>query len=141
MKLADTNVLIYAVSQQDPHHRSSRRWIEQTINSGETLLLPWLVVIGFVRLVTRAGILSIPLATDQAVQVARDWLANDNVLAPEPGAGHLVRVAGLLDTAGIAGNLVSDAHVAAIALEHDATVVSYDSDFGRFPGVRWQRPG
>lgn len=140
MSLVDVNVLLYAVNASDARHDVSHRWLDRTINSNETVMVPWLVAVGFLRLSTHPQIFREPLAGHAAVEILAAWFSNGNVVAPEPGPGHLRRVAELLAATGTGGNLVNDAHLAAIAVEHDAAIVTYDNDFGRFPGIRWQPP-
>lgn len=140
MKLADANVLLYAVNTADPKHEASRSWLDGALAGPETVGLPWPVVLAFLRLSTRMGLFPNPLPVSSALDTVRAWLAQPAAVVPSPTGGHLDLLAGLLVGAGTGGNLVSDAHLAALALEHDATVVTYDGDFGRFPGVRWEQP-
>ncbi len=99
----------------------------------------WPVLLAFLRLSTRAAVFARPLEARKAVEVARDWLDQRPAVVIEPTPRHLDVLAGLLGESGAAGNPVSDAHLP-LALEHDATVTSYDTDFGRFEGVRWMSP-
>lgn len=142
MKLVDTNVLVYAVAQDAPHHERSRAWLVASLNGAETVLLPWLSLIGFVRIVTNPRINGSPLSIDRALGIVASWLTLPPVITPEPDLRHPQRLLELLSAAGgSGGNLVNDAHLAALAVQHGATVVTFDNDFGRFPGVRWESPG
>ncbi len=140
MRLVDANVLLYAVNSSEPRHDESRRWLDGALSEREPVGFSWLVLLAFLRLSTRAGLFPRPLTVDGAVGRSRAWLAQPTAVLVEPTARHLDVLAGLLHDVGVGGNLVSDAHLATLALEHDATVVTYDNDFGRFTGVRWERP-
>jgi toxin-antitoxin system PIN domain toxin len=137
--LVDANVLIYAVNEQSPQHEEARGWLERVLDSNETVGLTWIVLLAFVRLVTNQRIFPTPMTTDQAFDIVDAWLAHANVVVPSPGIGHSIALRDLLTRTGSAANLVNDAHLAAIALAHGATVVSYDGDFNRF-GVGWMAP-
>ncbi len=141
MKLVDANVLLYAVNRDEHHHAQARGWLDRALRDTETVGFAWLVLLGFLRVSTRAAVFTRPLEARRAVEVIRGWLEQGPAVLIEPTARHLDILAGLLGESGTAGNLVSDAHLAALALEHDATVISYDTDFGRFEGVRWMPPG
>lgn len=140
MNVVDTNVLIYAVDPLSEHHSRSRRWLDDEIGSGRAVLLPWIALVGFLRLTTNASTAVAPLEFEFAASVVRKWLSRPNVRTPYPDDRHLDRMSELLATPGTGGNLVNDAHIAAIALQHEATVITFDNDFGRFPGVKWQQP-
>jgi toxin-antitoxin system PIN domain toxin len=100
----------------------------------------WVVVLAFLRLSTRPDLFPAPLTQDAAFDVARGWLDAPAAVEIHPTARHLDILRGLLAPIGTAANLVNDAHLAALAVEHGATLVSFDRDFGRFPGVRWEQP-
>lgn len=140
MKLVDANVLIYAVNRADPKHDRSRQWLDRALSGNETVGFAWPVVLAFVRLSTRAGLFPRPLAVGDAVAVVRAWLGQPISVLLAPTPRHLDLLAGLLADTGTGGNLVSDAHLAALALEHDATVVTFDHDFSLFSGVRTETP-
>jgi toxin-antitoxin system PIN domain toxin len=140
VKLVDANVLLYAVDRGSTHHALARDWLDRALNGPETILLPWVSLLAFVRLSTHPGIYERPLAVDQALDTVALWLAQPVTVAPEPDARHITHLRDLLAETGRGGNLVNDAHLAALALQHRATVVTFDNDFGRFPGVRWERP-
>lgn len=141
MRLVDANVLVYAVNQGVPHHERSRVWLDAALSGAETILLPWISLIGFIRIVTHPRINRNPLSAATALSLVDQWLTLPQVAAPEPDARHAARMSELLASVGAAGgNLVNGAHLAALALQHGATVVTFDSDFARFPGVRWEAP-
>lgn len=142
MNLVDANVLVYAVNASAAHHRASHAWLGRALNASDTVLLPTLSTIAFVRLITNPRIVPSPLPVEDAVTLVRQWLDRPQVVVPEP-TGHTYRLMAelLSPIGGTGGNLVNDAHLAALAKEHKATVVTFDSDFGRFPGVAWEMPG
>ena len=135
MILVDANVLIYAIDADSPHHRPARRWLERELSGTTPVGLVWIVILAFLRLTTREGILKKPLSPERAMAFVDEWLAQPYVSAVGPGDGHWTILRKLLRDAGTAGNLTSDAHVAAGALELGATICSTDADFGRFPGI------
>lgn len=141
MKLVDANLLLYAVNEDDPHHPEAKRWLDTSLVGTETIGFAWMVLLAFLRVSTRSAAFTKPFGTGEAVAQVEDWLSQRPAVVIDPTRRHLGLVAGLLQAVGTAGNLVNDAHLAALALEHDATVVSYDSDFTRFEGVRWSPPG
>jgi len=139
MVIVDLNVLVYAVNRDALRHEPSRVWLERALAGPETVGLPWLVLLGFLRLSTARTIgVSLPLAT--ALAVVKGWIDQPVTSVLEPTGRHLDHLATLLQVAGMGGNLVQDAHLAALAIEHRATVVSFDRDFDRFPGVRRSEP-
>jgi uncharacterized protein len=140
VKLVDTNVLLYAVHEEARFHSEALAWLDGTLSSGEGVLMPWVSLLGFVRISTGPGIYPNPQSADEAFDIVDAWLALPNVLTGDPDRRHTRRMRDLLAATGTGGNLVSDAHLGALALQYDATVVSYDNDFSRFPGVRWERP-
>jgi toxin-antitoxin system PIN domain toxin len=140
VKLLDANVLLYAVHEEALHHTSAVAWLDRTLSSDETILLPWISLVAFLRLSTHRSVYERPQSVAEAMDTVEDWLAVPTVVNGEPRVGHTTVMRGLLDAAQGSGNLVNDAHLAALALQYDATVVSYDNAFGRFPGVRWERP-
>ena len=140
MILVDANVLIYAVDADSPHHGPARRWLEEALSGATPVGLSWIVILAFLRLTTRAGILRRQLPPDRALAFVDEWLAQPNVSVVTPGAGRWPVLRKLLRDTGTAGNLTSDAHLAAAALELGASVCSTDSDFERFPGVERVNP-
>ncbi|MGH7332979.1 MAG: type II toxin-antitoxin system VapC family toxin [Candidatus Rokuibacteriota bacterium] len=140
MILVDANMLIYAIDRDSPHHAKARRWLEQTLSGDTWVGLPWIVILAFIRLTTRSGIVRSPLRPEQAFAFVDAWLRQPYVTALAPGEHHWPILRNLLEANGTAGNLTSDAHVAALALEYGCTVVSADSDFRRFSGVIHSNP-
>ncbi len=141
MRVVDANVLLYAVNSASAHHERSRAWLDAALVGPEPVGLAWTVLLAFLRLATHPAVFRRPLAADDAVGVLRDWVARPAAFVLEPTARHLDVLAGLLHESGTAANLVGDAHLASLAIEHDAVIVSFDADFGRFAGVRLERPG
>jgi toxin-antitoxin system PIN domain toxin len=135
MKLPDTNVLVYAVNVAAPQHRKATAWLKSAFDSAPGVALSWMALVGFVRLTTRPGVLSRPLAVEDALTVMNHWLGTPGAQVVHPGPRHAMLLGRLLLAAGTAGNLTSDAHLAALALEHGATVGTFDRDFRRFAGL------
>lgn len=140
MRLVDANVLIYAVNESSVHHEASRAWLDEAVGGREPIGFAWTVLLAFLRLATHPSVFARPLTPGEATDVVRAWLAQPAAVIVEPTQRHADVLAGLLVEAGTAGNLVNDAHLAAFAIEHAATITTFDADFGRFPGVRWARP-
>lgn len=135
MILVDANLLIYAVDRDSPHHAAARTWLEGALNGPEMLGLPWVVILAFLRLTTRAGILRKPMTVERAVSYCESWLGLASVHIVTPGVHHWQIFRNLLLSVGTAGNLTADVHLAALALEHGGTLCSADNDFKRFPGI------
>ncbi|WP_334144466.1 TA system VapC family ribonuclease toxin [Rhabdothermincola sp.] len=140
MILVDLNVLIYATDRTSAHHEVARSWLERTISSTETVGIPTAVAIGFVRLTTSHRIMRSPLDAGTSIGVVAGWYRRPNVTAPQPTDRHFDLLAHLLDAVGTAGSLVPDAHLAALAIEHNAQLYSFDQDFQCFSGLRWAVP-
>jgi len=141
VKLVDLNVLLYAVNAADPKHEASRRWLDAALSGADTVGFTWIVLVGFLRLSTKLGLFPDPLSPDGALDRVREWTAQSSAVVVEPTTRHLDLLASLVAETGTGGNLVNDAHLAALAVEHGATVITFDHDFGRFSGVRWELPG
>lgn len=140
MKLLDLNLLLYAVDEDAPRHERARPWVEATLVGPETVALPWVVLLGFVRLSTRPAVFARPLSVDRALDVVDGWLAVPGVTVVQETRRHAAVLRELLAPLGAAGNLTTDAHLAALAIEHGAELCSSDNDFARFPGLRWTDP-
>jgi uncharacterized protein len=136
----DVSLLVYAVNEDDPSHSGAKAWLDEILSGRETIGFAWSVLVGFVRVATRQAIFVKTLTVQQALGLVGLWLARPNVVIIEPGPRHFELLSGLLLSVGTAGNLTTDAHLAAIALEHGADVYSADVDFGRFTGLRWHNP-
>lgn len=140
MRVVDANVLLYAVNSASDHHHASRRWLDDALSGADTVGLAWVPLLAFVRLSTKVGLFPSPLPLPVAMEQVADWLGAPGAVPIGPTPRHVDVLARLLATVGTGGNLVNDGHLAALAVEHRATIVSYDSDFGRFDGVVWQTP-
>jgi toxin-antitoxin system PIN domain toxin len=136
----DANVLLYAVDATSARHEPARAWLEDRLSGSESFGLVWSVLLAFLRISTRAGLFETPLTADQAFDLVTGWLDQPSVVVLHPGDRHHLIMRELLAPLGTAGNLVPDAHLAAIAIEHGATVASSDSDFGRFARLAWVDP-
>lgn len=140
MIIPDINLLVYAYIDGVQEHEMARRWWERTLNQSEAVGLAPLVLFGFVRLTTNRRIFESPLAVAQAVKHTRTWLERPNVQLLSSGPRHVALALELIERSGAAGNLTSDAQLAAHALELDATLATNDLDFARFAGVRKSNP-
>jgi toxin-antitoxin system PIN domain toxin len=136
----DVNLLIHAHNSDSPLHAAARAWWEELLSSTRPVGMAWVAVLGFVRIATHRQILERPLPVAAACAAARSWLLQPYVSVLHPGERHAEILFGLLETLGTAGNLTTDAHLAALAIEHQAQLQSTDRDFGRFPGLRWENP-
>lgn len=135
MILVDANLLIYAVDRDSPKHAPARRWLEEALSGVESVGIPWIVALAFIRVTTHPTVMRKPLSAESAIGYVDSWLAQPFVKLIGPGENHWQILRNLLLASGSAGNLTSDAHVAALAIEHGATVASADHDFRRFAGV------
>lgn len=140
MTIPDANLLIYSVNRNSTFHRAALAWLEKTLSSGEALLLPWVVILGFLRITTRPGLHDQPLSVESAFAFVQSWLNHPSVAIAHPGPEHAGILHRLLTHVGTAGNLTTDAHLAALALEYGANLCSSDNDFARFPGLNWHNP-
>ena len=139
MILLDANVLLYAANEASAHHAACRAWLETALERYERVGLPWVSAIAFVRISTNPRVMARPLAVEAAWEQIEEWLDSDGVWVPEPTETHRRTMRRLLrGRAG--GNLVSDAHLAAIAIGHGLTLVSTDADFAAFAALRWHNP-
>lgn len=141
MRLVDANVLLYAVNRSSREHEAARSWLDGALSGGSRVAMAWVPLLAFIRISTRPGLFPQPLTVAQASAVVQDWLAQPACTVVAPTARHPFVLADLLAAVGVGGNLVNGAHLAALAIEHRAEIVSYDTDFARFPGVRWSHPG
>jgi toxin-antitoxin system PIN domain toxin len=137
--LVDANLLIYAVNPADPHHERAREWLDERLDGPEKVGLPWHSLLAFLRIVTHPRVFSPPATVDAAWAVVEDWLAAEPAWIPAPTDRHREVLRRLLGATGGA-DLVPDAHLAALAMEHGLVLCSTDRDFARFEGLRWQDP-
>lgn len=140
MILVDANLLVYASISSFAEHRRAQTWLDSRLNGEARVGLPWPSLLAFLRLVTNSRIFPRPLAMSDAWRQIEAWLACDTAWVPTPGERHAAILARLLAGPGVVGNLVPDAHLAALALEHGLELASSDGDFARFPGLRWTNP-
>ena len=140
MIVPDVNLLVYAHNDGAPYHSSARDWREGLINGSERVGISWIVSAGFVRLMTHPRVLVSPVAPAVAVDYVSEWFEFPHVMPINPGADHLVHFRRNILAAGVGANLLTDCHVAAVAMEYQAEVDSNDTDFSRFPGLRWRNP-
>jgi toxin-antitoxin system PIN domain toxin len=140
MIVPDANLLLYAYDSDSPFHQKSKAWWQECLSGTETVGLAPVVVFGFLRVGTNARVFKNPMTPAEASQHVRSWLAQPAVQMLEPGADHVGQVLRLLEKLGTAGNLVTDAQIAALVMEHDATLHTNDTDFMRFTGLRRFNP-
>jgi uncharacterized protein len=140
VKLPDLNLFLYAANEQSPRHRAALAWVEDTLSGAETVGLAWATLLGFVRVSTHPAFMERPLAPEAALDLLDSWLEQPCVTIVHPTHRHAAVLRELLLPLGTAGNLTSDGHLAAIAIEHGATLCSCDTDFSRFSGLRWEDP-
>jgi uncharacterized protein len=140
VKLPDLNLLLYAIDAEAEAHEPAREWLEATLSGTETVGFAWTVLLGFARISTDPAIYEQPLTIDEALDFVDAWLVQPVSTIVEPTDRHAAILRDLLAPLGAGGNLVSDAHLAALAIEHGAELCSRDNDFARFPGLRWVDP-
>jgi toxin-antitoxin system PIN domain toxin len=138
--IVDANVLLYAVDTSSPFHKPARDWLEGSLNEPARIGLPWASLLAFQRISTHPRASASPLSPSQAWSFVADWLDADAVWVPVPGERHAEIYSDLIVAGDLRGNLVTDAHLAALAIEHGVGVCSTDSDFARFPQITWVNP-
>ena len=139
MNIVDANVLLYAVNEDARQHELARSWLDRALGGTESTGFAWIALIAFLR-VSTSQVFSRPYDPAEAIEVVETWLGAPSSVIVEPTARHLALLSGLLAPLGSAANLVNDAHLAVLAVEHGGRVISFDHDFGRFPGVSWGEP-
>ena len=140
MILVDANLLLYAEDASSPEHQRARSWWDAQLSGVSAVCLCWPVLTAFVRIATNRRIYQRPLTVTQATERVQLWLDQTCTRLIHPTQGHWEVLRGLLERGQATGNLVSDAHLAALAIEHGCELFSSDSDFARFPGLRWRNP-
>lgn len=140
MKLLDADILLHAHNTRFPQHETARDWLEKTLSESELVFLAWVTILAFLRVSSNPRAFPVPLSIGAAVALVSGWLERPNVGLLGPGDRHWQILQTLLNKAQARGNLVTDAHLAALAIEHGATLCTNDRDFGRFPGLRTLNP-
>jgi len=140
MKLVDVNILLYAVNRSDPLHARILTWWENAIRSGEPVALAWSVIHGYLRLATHPQVFPNPQTNEEATDRVTKWLAHPNIQIATETDDHWRVLCDLIRDVGTVGNLVADAHLAALAISKAMTLVSCDRDFARFRQLRWENP-
>jgi hypothetical protein len=138
--LVDANLLVYAHVASFPQHQAARTWLDGKLGGVERVGLPWPSLLGFVRLVSNPRVFERPESVAKAWKQVEAWLRCRASWIPLPGERHEEVLRGLMATPGLRSNHVPDAHLAAIAIEHDLLLCSTDGDFARFGGLRWESP-
>jgi len=138
--IPDVNLLVYAYNSDAPHHQRSKEWWEAAVQGSQPVAIPWVVALGFLRIMTSRTVLARPMTMATALQHLRSWMEQPSVRVLQPGPRHLTILEGFCEAGVLSSGLLSDAHIAALAVENQATVQSNDSDFCRFPGLRWSNP-
>jgi toxin-antitoxin system PIN domain toxin len=140
VKLIDLNLLLYAYHAAAKEHRPALSWLTEVFAGQETIGLSWVTVLGFLRIATAPKILATPYDLGQATEIVSDWLMRSNVSIVSPTERHWPILNGFLPRHRIRGSLIVDAHLAALAIEHGATLCTNDRDFLRFPGLKVEFP-
>jgi len=140
MIIIDANLLLYAKVKEYPSHQQARHWLEDQLNGGHQVGLPWPTLLAFIRIGTNPKAFNRPLSIARAWAQVKEWLALSTVWIPLPTDRHAVILEALLQETEAVANLVPDAHLAALAIEHGLTLQSTDGDFARFPRLHWENP-
>lgn len=138
--LVDANILIYAVDETSPSHERAKAWLEGALNGARRVGIPWQSVTAFLRIATNPRALDEPLSPTRAWELVDAWLDSPAAWVPQPLSGHREILARLVSELDLRGNLVSDAVLAALCVEHGLAIVSADSDFARFAEIDWHNP-
>jgi len=138
--LIDANLLLYAYNTSAERHIPAKQWLEKIFSGSQPVAIPWMVLLAFVRISTNPRAFPSPLTAVEAVEVVSQWLEQPVVVLLETGGQHWTSLSKLLVTAQVNGPLVMDAHLAALAMDHGATLYTTDQDFRRFPSLKFQNP-
>ena len=138
--LVDANILLYAVDEESPFHAAGRNWIEEALNGPRRIGLPWQSLTAFLRITTNPRAMTSPLSPAEGWGIVESWLDAPNTWVPQPGRGHREILGRLIQDLHLSANLIPDAALAALCVEHGLSIVSADSDFGRFTEVNWINP-
>lgn len=140
MILIDANLLVYAYVEDFPEHQAACRWLDERLSGLERVGLPWASILAFLRLITNPRIFPRPLTIDDAWRQARAWLQAEPSWMPQPTDRHPEVLGRLFADADVRGDIIPDAHLAALAIEHGLTLCSVDGDFSRFSELQWMNP-
>lgn len=140
MIVPDVNLLIHAYNMQFPQHPRAKAWWEARLTGPEGVALPWVVVLGFLRLMTNRHVFENPFTPEEVLTMIEEWLDLSHFTLIEPGANHFQRLKRMVQATGTAGHLTTDAHIAAVAVDRGLVLHSCDADFSRFPGLKWVNP-
>lgn len=138
--LVDANILLYAVDEASPSHQRAKTWLEEALNGARRVGIPWQSVTAFLRIVTNPRALDEPLSPTTAWELVDAWLDSPAAWVPQPLSGHREILTRLVTQLDLRGNLVTDAVLAALCIEHGLAIVSADSDFARFAEIEWHNP-
>ena len=140
MILPDVSILVHAHNSESPRHAAARQWWDGVLAGSIGIGLAWVTILGFIRIATHRGILTIPMTPHDACGRIAEWLSLPHVHLSVPADGHFDRLRANIEQLGTAGNLTTDAHLATLAIERGYTLYTTDADFGRFPGLKWTNP-
>jgi uncharacterized protein len=140
MIVVDVNLLINAENADDSRHDKARTWWDAQLSGEEPVRYPWLTIIAFLRITTARNVMPFPLSGAAAVERVNSWLAQPNVGIADPGVRHPQILSELVNKHKLTGNMMTDAHLAAISIEQDCVLCTADSDFSRFPELKWRNP-
>ncbi len=135
MTLVDVNLLVYAYNKTSPQHTEARLWFEDLISRRQSILLPWHSILGFLRIATNPRSAANPFSQEDAAAIVDEWLSHGFITVLHPGEGHWEILRTLLIEGQCRGQLIPDAHLAALAIEHGATLATHDRGFARFAGL------
>lgn len=135
MRLPDSNVLLYAYTPEAPQHGTARAWLGGALSGSEPVGFAWGALLAFVRIGTKRSVFADPLRPEEALDLVDAWLAQPCATIVHPTRRHAALLRELLEGAGVAGDLTSDAHLAALAIEHGASLATFDADFHRFDSM------
>jgi uncharacterized protein len=140
MTLIDANILLYAYDPSSSHHQAARDWLEAIFSAPEPVALTWVTLLAFLRIGTSPRAVEHPLSVNEATAIIEEWLERPMVTLLNPGERHWEILRQLMDKGQARGNLIMDAHLGALAIEHGATLATCDRDFARFPGLKFLNP-
>ena len=140
MILVDANILLYAENSLHPHNRKARKWWDNQLSGSRSVCLCWTVLSAFIRIGTNPRVFESPLSLEQAVARVQSWLEQPCARIVRPTDRHWTVFQQMLSEGQAVANLVTDAHLAALAIEHGCRLASTDSDFARFSKLKWMNP-